>query len=142
MIIIKNRWQTHLKIIVIFIVLSFIAVNFWDKSLALFVHNHHLDNYLFLRKVSEFLPIMVSSLVVITLIYQFLYIGKSFLKTIFAELYFYTTLHFSMLIKDWCKIIFGRYWPKTWLKSNLSLINDGVYGFNWFHGFFNQGSFR
>ena len=43
--------------------------------------------------------------------------------------------------KTGLKTIFGRYWTKTWINHNLSLIHDGIYGFNWWHGFGNQGCF-
>jgi membrane-associated phospholipid phosphatase len=37
-------------------------------------------------------------------------------------------------IKDQLKFLFGRTWPETWMSNNPSLIHDGVYGFNPFHG--------
>lgn len=37
-------------------------------------------------------------------------------------------------IKDQLKFVFGRTWPETWINNNPSLIRDGVYGFNFFHG--------
>src|SRR5882724_2705229 len=37
-------------------------------------------------------------------------------------------------IKDQLKFAFGRTWPETWVRNNPSFINDGVYGFNPFHG--------
>jgi membrane-associated phospholipid phosphatase len=30
-------------------------------------------------------------------------------------------------------ILFGRYWPETWVNDNPSLIRDGAYGFHPFH---------
>jgi len=36
--------------------------------------------------------------------------------------------------KNQLKFIFGRTWPDTWTNNNPSLIHDGVYGFNPFHG--------
>lgn len=36
--------------------------------------------------------------------------------------------------KNMLKYVFGRTWPATWVDNNPSLIHDGVYGFNWFHG--------
>jgi membrane-associated phospholipid phosphatase len=32
------------------------------------------------------------------------------------------------------KFVFGRTWPDTWVHNNPSFIQDGVYGFNFFHG--------
>jgi membrane-associated phospholipid phosphatase len=36
--------------------------------------------------------------------------------------------------KNQLKFVFGRTWPDTWINNNPSLIHDGVYGFNLFHG--------
>ena len=36
--------------------------------------------------------------------------------------------------KNQLKFVFGRTWPDTWVQNNPSLIRDGVYGFNPFHG--------
>lgn len=38
-------------------------------------------------------------------------------------------------VKDQLKFIFGRTWPETWVRcGNPSLIADGTFGFNFFHG--------
>lgn len=37
-------------------------------------------------------------------------------------------------IKAGLKFAFGRTWPDTWVANNPSFIQDGVYGFNPFHG--------
>jgi membrane-associated phospholipid phosphatase len=39
----------------------------------------------------------------------------------------------AIVIKDQLKIVFGRTWPDTWAPGILSLVHDGVYGFNFFH---------
>ncbi len=36
--------------------------------------------------------------------------------------------------KNFLKFAFGRTWPETWINNNPSLIRDGVYGFEPFHG--------
>jgi membrane-associated phospholipid phosphatase len=38
------------------------------------------------------------------------------------------------VIKDQLKFAFGRPWPETWTRNNLSFIRDGAYGFHPFHG--------
>jgi len=38
------------------------------------------------------------------------------------------------VIKDQLKLAFGRPWPETWTRNNLSFIRDGAYGFHPFHG--------
>jgi len=44
------------------------------------------------------------------------------------------SLGVGVAIKDQLKLAFGRTWPETWLHNNPSLIQNGVYGFNPFHG--------
>ena len=44
------------------------------------------------------------------------------------------TLAVAETIKDELKFAFGRTWPETWINNNPSLIGNGTYGFNPFHG--------
>jgi membrane-associated phospholipid phosphatase len=44
------------------------------------------------------------------------------------------SLVIASAIKNELKLMFGRTWPETWVRDNPSLIRDGVYGFNPFHG--------
>ena len=39
------------------------------------------------------------------------------------------------------KYVFGRTWPDTWIENNPSLIQNGVFGFNPFHGGLGFASF-
>ncbi len=39
----------------------------------------------------------------------------------------------AIFMKDVLKVIFGRYWPRTWIQNNPSLLRDQAYGFHWFH---------
>jgi membrane-associated phospholipid phosphatase len=44
------------------------------------------------------------------------------------------TLAVAVIVKDQLKFAFGRPWPETWVRNNVSFIRDGVYGFYPFHG--------
>jgi membrane-associated phospholipid phosphatase len=44
------------------------------------------------------------------------------------------SLAMAEAIKDQLKYALGRTWPETWTNNNPSFIQDGVYGFNPFHG--------
>ena len=44
------------------------------------------------------------------------------------------SLAVAAIIKDQLKFAFGRPWPETWTRNNLSFIRDGAYGFYPFHG--------
>ena len=51
------------------------------------------------------------------------------------------TLAVAETIKDELKFAFGRTWPETWINNNPSLIGNGTYGFNPFHGGSGYNSF-
>ena len=44
-------------------------------------------------------------------------------------------------VKDELKFIFGRTWPETWIANDPSLIGNGTFGFNFFHGGAGYASF-
>src|SRR6516225_975039 len=45
------------------------------------------------------------------------------------------------LISNQLKYAFGRTWPESWIEKNPSLIQNGVFGFNPFHGGLGFASF-
>lgn len=45
-------------------------------------------------------------------------------------LMFSNTIAITQFLKDFFKILFGRYWPETWTNNNPSLIKDHLYGFH------------
>jgi membrane-associated phospholipid phosphatase len=45
------------------------------------------------------------------------------------------------LITNQLKYAFGRTWPESWIEKNPSLIQNGVFGFNPFHGGLGFASF-
>lgn len=44
------------------------------------------------------------------------------------------SLIFAVELKTRLKFVFGRLWPETWVNNNPSLIGDGSYRFEPFHG--------
>ena len=119
--------------------LSALSILFIDRNLALAVHNSGLDSNLWLRKLTEGLPVFLLVMLVTVPLLTKWQRGK--LSALLLSAYVYLGLKLTMEIKTGLKTIFGRYWTKTWINHNLSLIHDGVYGFNWWHGFGNQGCF-
>lgn len=139
--IISNQFEYN-KILVVSLLLcglSVLSILFVDRDLALAIHNSGLDSHLWLRKLTEGLPVLLLVMLVIVPLLTKWRSGK--LSALLLSAYVYLSLKLTMEIKTGLKIIFGRYWTKTWINHNLSLIHDGVYGFNWWHGFGNQGGF-
>ena len=121
------------------IVLTCISVLYLDRPIALFIHNYGWDSrMIFLRIFTEYLPVFILLLLAICILLK---VGITFVTKIIVIVYFYITLYITMEIKTLLKLIFGRYWPKTWIKNNLSLINNNVFGFDFWHGVGNMGSF-
>lgn len=131
----KIQLKTAVNKLVIFSLLAFLAILFFDKPLALWIHQQNLDSLflsLGLNYITENIPMALSFVVLIFLVWikptalianKWRYIIYLFLLTLF-----------TVTIKQYLKIFFGRYWPNTWKDNNLSLIQDHIYGFDWFHG--------
>ena len=116
-----------------------LSVLYLDRPIALFMHNSGLDGLLQLRYITEDLPYIIAFIVLIIMV-----LNKNFTswrQRITTIIYFYLSLYVTMWIKYLLKILFGRYWPKTWIHNNLSLINNNIYGFNFFHGSAMIGAF-
>ncbi len=135
---IKSSHIFLIKLSLLSLMLSIIGIFFIDKQLAIFIHNNGIDNITELRLLSEYTPIFILIMLFLNVI--MLYRNNKF-TLITNAIYLYLCLELALFCKTSLKIIFGRYWPKTWIKHNLSLIHDNVYGFDWLHGFANQGSF-
>lgn len=136
----KINVKCNLSVVIISCLLSFSAVLFLDRDLALFIHINNIDNLHWLKPLAEYMP-YTSSIIVLIMLSKFYLIRSNKIITTIALIYFYIGINITMFIKTGLKIFFGRYWIKTWLDNNLSLVRDGVYGFNWLHGFGNLGSF-
>lgn len=132
--------QLAIKRCLVFSLLAVLAILFIDRPLGLWVHKEHLDDLLFFRHITEGLPIVlpIAALLLVIFIKPAVNIGNKWLYIVYIFLLTKTTVY----AKEGLKGIFSRYWLKTWINNNLSLIHDNVSGFNWFGGFdYNGGSF-
>ncbi|MES2615258.1 MAG: phosphatase PAP2 family protein [Bdellovibrionota bacterium] len=125
--------------ILIFSMLAFISVFWIDRELAISIHSSRIDQLPILQFISNWFPTSISIFFLAFLF--FVRIKNNFGHRIILYIYLIILTYTAGYIKTGLKIIFGRYWPKTWLNSNLSLINNNVFGFNWMQGYENQGSF-
>ncbi len=146
----KYLLNKPLPILIMLVLATIFSVVYIDRSFALWLVSSGamlISRNSFLHLVSEWLPIFILLILVYYLIISNVIfinntnLGGLFLRKIIIIIWFLSGLKLSELAKHSLKIIFGRYWPDTWLNRNLSLIHDNVYGFNWLHGFANLGSF-
>lgn len=130
--------------VIILCLLTIMSILFVDKPLCLFLHKHHIDVWALnhgLRYITEYMPLTLLCLSLLLPLCAKPQIAIG-MKWVYI-LYLYILIQLTIIVKQGLKIIFGRYWPQTWINHNLSLIHDNVYGFNWFNGGIgdNGGSF-
>jgi membrane-associated phospholipid phosphatase len=120
---------------------TFVSYEWIDRPVAFFVHDRTGQNKIFiwLQWIPEVFPLSAA--------FAFVVLGLlALIKDRYSRLQVVTLLCSLSLvvadaIKDQLKILFGRTWPETWVSNNPSLIHDGVYGFNPFHGGVGYASF-
>jgi len=126
-----QKWGTWLVVTVSAVTVSY----FWlDRPIALFVHRSLQGFNAFV--LLTYIPNVVTPAILIA----FVAVGLSGLSSrsmgrlptvgVLAA----ASLSVAEVIKDNLKYAFGRTWPETWTGNNPSFINNGVYGFNPFHG--------
>ena len=127
------RLRTWLIALVLVAVAVTISYQWLDRPIAFFAHAY-LRQPIFerLTRISEWLaPIAV---LVFAAIGLRALIGGALSRIEAAVLLCALSVVTSAEIKDQLKFVFGRTWPETWVNDNPSLIRDGAYGFNFFHG--------
>ena len=115
---------------------------FWvDKPVAFWVLDHHLNSIRLLKQIT-FFPVFLVAIAVFA--YAWLVIRfcqKKFNNPEKNILLMVNTIALAYFFKSVLKVVFGRYWPMTWIHHNPSLIRDGVYGFKWFQSSSMYGAF-
>ena len=126
-----QKWLLWLGITASADVVSYVWL---DRPIALFAHEH-LHQYDLFAKLT-YIPEIISPVVILA----FAAIGlwalsaRALSKLQTVAVLAAASLAVSAGVKDQLKLAFGRTWPETWVRDNPSLIRDGVYGFNPFHG--------
>lgn len=126
-----QRWMVSLAATVVAVAISYVWL---DRPIALMMHREfpHPDAFEKLTHIPDpLVPLAVIGFVVIGLR---VFAGRVPSKAETAILLSSVSLIVAEAIKNQLKFVFGRTWPDTWIDSNPSLIHDGVFGFNFFHG--------
>ena len=115
--------------------IAIIASYFWlDQPIAFFVHRNVTDKNIFVWL--QRLPVLFSLLASLILVWCGFWIlfeccfSRVQLTGLACSIIFIS----STYIAHQLKYVFGRTWPLTWIDNNPSLIQNGVFGFNPFHG--------
>ena len=112
-----------------------IACYFWlDQPLAFFVHRNVADKTIFvwLQRLPVALPLLSSPILAWCALWTLM--DRPFSRVQSVALTCSISFISTSLINSQLKYAFGRTWPGTWTENNPSLIQNGVFGFNPFHG--------
>jgi membrane-associated phospholipid phosphatase len=111
-----------------------VAYKWADQPFAFWAHDHLHQYAIFARMTllpESFPPIAIVIVVVLGLLSLG---GRPLSRAWEAALLCSLSLIVARTAKDQLKYVFGRTWPETWVNNNPSLIRDGSFGFNPFHG--------
>ena len=136
-----SRLQTWFSSLAATVVAAAIAYEWIDRPVSFYAHDHFAQYRFFgeLPKLSEALFVIAAAVFVVAGFAALA--GRALPRWQSVALLASVSLIASETIKQQLKFVFGRTWPETWTNNNPSLIHDGVYGFNPFHGGSWYGSF-
>jgi membrane-associated phospholipid phosphatase len=133
-----QKWAISFAAMTLVVAASYLWL---DRPIAFFSHNQFAQAPIFvdLTLIPEFLGKI--GLVALLIIGLWRLAGKPMSKLHITVLLCCVSLLVAEALKSELKNVFGRTWPETWINGNPSLIHDGVYGFNFFHGGVGYASF-
>jgi len=110
-----------------------VSYQFFDRDLAFWVHNKNFRQYPIFDMLTHIPDVMLVMVVIYCIYYSIRF--ESIRNDVKHRPFRAMIISFAItvLLKDALKIVFGRYWPETWIHNNVSLIRDHAYGFNLFH---------
>jgi len=125
-----HNWSAAFAVMLAGTIVSYAWI---DRPLAYFVHDHVTNKLIFdlLQRIPDIFPALAAVTFAICAINVLIGRRRSHTETV--ALMASVSFAAARLVNTQLKFAFGRTWPETWI-GNPSLIADGVYGFNPFHG--------
>ena len=116
---------------------------FWvDRQVVWFLVQHHSQHYKLLSILAYDIVALLSILILLFYLYSFVRILSHKITNLEHKLLsLCNSVVIAIFLKTTLKIIFGRYWPATFICHNPSLVSNDAYGFNWFKSGTAYGSF-
>jgi len=121
--------------------LVLICYFFIDRPVAYFVYDHHLASSSILKWLTYPPPIVQTWAPLALAMLMILWIRGPLPRWARVVLAMGISIILADQFRESLAMVFGRYWPETWIKNNPSLIGDGSYGFHFFHEGSAFGSF-
>lgn len=129
----KQLFKATLIAIITCIIVVWAGYFFVDKFVAFAVYRHHLMHYQIFQWLTH-IPELFDALTFLFYIYFAIKFSCSVIKKIDRQfLMMANSIVIAGFLKAILKMIFGRYWPTTWINNNPSLIQNGAYGFHLLH---------
>jgi membrane-associated phospholipid phosphatase len=105
-----------------------------DQPIVFFVHQIVVDKTIFVWLQRLPVVFLLLSLIVLAWCGLWALINRPFSRLQSVGLACGISFIATNFVTNQFKYAFGRTWPDTWIENNPSLIQNGVFGFNPFHG--------
>ena len=126
-----QKWAAGLGLTTVAVMVSYLWL---DRPIAMSAHGTTTQSPIFAELTYLPEPLVPMSLLALFTLGLWALVGQPLYKPHRVVLLCSISLIVAESFKNELKFIFGRTWPETWINGNPSLIHDGVYGFNFFHG--------
>lgn len=133
--------RKQVLILALGILFVLLAYHFIDRPIVFWAEAHNTHHYVILKWFTHISDVLIAIAVVAYPILAIRFHYQKHTYHDYAILAFANSIAITSFLNFNLKYIFGRYWADTWIQSNPSLLRDGLYGFNWFHGNAALGSF-
>jgi PAP2 superfamily len=122
--------------------LGVIACYFWlDQPIAFFIHRNVTNKSIFVWLQRLPVAFLLLSFFVLAWCGLWTLMERPFSRVQSVGMACTISFIATNLITNQLKYVFGRTWPETWIENNPSLVQNGVFGFNPFHGGLGFASF-
>lgn len=106
---------------------------FVDRPFAFFIHHQHLSRFEVLKWLTytpAILDYIAPAILVLAAVRRAWGPWSHLERTLFCAA---LSLIVAEALRQSLSVVFGRYWPSTWVDNNPSLIQNDAYGFHPFH---------
>ena len=126
-----QRWLLAFLLTAVAVVVCYVWI---DRPLALLAHAYsgHRETFATVTHLPD--PLIPAACIVFVAVGLCALAGSPISAVKTTAVLCSISLIVGETIKSGLKSVFGRTWPDTWVQNNPSFIQDGAYGFNFFHG--------
>jgi len=133
---IKCSMQTKKMVLFLLLIIALCILSYYfiDRQLVWWLVSHHSRDFYLLKIIANQIPNIVGAFVFFFYIYLAISLYKYSLNETNTKLVVMcNSIVIAIFLKDVLKLVFGRFWTSTFTCNNPSLIDNNVYGFNWFN---------